>query len=323
MKKYLILIGLFLLAILLLWLVPQETNYHKAGKLYINEIMASNSYTISDEDHDYSDYIELYNGYDYDIDLTGYYLTDSEYDIKKWSFPSVAIKKHDYLIIFASGKDKKDEYIHTNFKLSSSGEVLTLIDNNGNIISKVEYSNMDNDISYGFIKNKYIYTEYPTPGKENSDIEYKKSKEKEYPIIINEYMTHNKKVGYLLNGGYYDWVELYNKSDDEVLLENVYISDNKDNLTKYKLPNVSIKAQDYLVVYLTGEVNVDGYICANFKLSDDDKNIVLSTKNKIIDQVDITILKDNISYGRKDDKWYYFATPTPGKENNTASFEKI
>ena len=30
-------------------------------------------------------------------------------------------------------------------------------------------------------------------------------------------------------------------------------------------------------------------------------------------EIDIVKLKDNISYGRKDDSWYYFTSPTPGK----------
>ena len=41
----------------------------KNGGLYISEIVASNSYTYKDNDGEYSDYIEIYNDNDYDIDL--------------------------------------------------------------------------------------------------------------------------------------------------------------------------------------------------------------------------------------------------------------
>ena len=58
--------------------------------------------------------------------------------------------------------------------------------------------------------------------------------------------------------------------------EYVYITDNENNLRKYRLPSVSIKAHDYLVVYFAGKsTNLEG-LYANFYLSDDDENIILS-----------------------------------------------
>ena len=75
------------------------------GKLIINEVMLINNNTILDKYGKYSDYIEIYNGNDYDINLYGYYLTDSMKDTKKWTFPDVTIKAGEYMVIFASGKD--------------------------------------------------------------------------------------------------------------------------------------------------------------------------------------------------------------------------
>ena len=43
---------------------------------------------------------------------------------------------------------------------------------------------------------------------------------------------------------------------------------------------------------------------------------------KIIDEVEIVKLEKNMSYGLKDNKWLYFYTPTPGKENSTHGVEK-
>ena len=44
------------------------------------------------------DYIELYNGYDYDVDLKGYYLSDDDFNDRIWQFnESVVIKSKDYL----------------------------------------------------------------------------------------------------------------------------------------------------------------------------------------------------------------------------------
>ena len=321
MKKSIItLIIIFTIIILLINLIPGlNSDYVKSSKLYISEILASNSYTVKDEDGDYSDYIEIYNGYNYSINLEGYYLSDDEFNTKKWQFGDIEIKPKEYILIFASDKDK--EY-HTNFKLNSDGEVITLTDNTGNIISKISYQSMQNDVSYGYNKGKYIYTPNPTPKEKNSNIKLKKNNQK-YDIIINEYMTNNKRNNYSQDGYYYDWVELYNNSNKQINLKNLYLTDDSKELNKYKFPDVIIESKGYLLVYLSGDSKVKGKdIYANFKLSTDEELIISDGKN-IINKIKTIDLPDNISYGKKDDSWYYFTTPTPGYINDTAFFSKL
>ena len=107
MKRYILIISLFIIAIVLVILFGNNHDYIKMGKLYISEIVPSNSYTIKDNNGEYSDYIEIYNGYN-DMSLEGFKLSDSEYDTKKWVFPDITIKKDEYLIIYASGKNDCD-----------------------------------------------------------------------------------------------------------------------------------------------------------------------------------------------------------------------
>ncbi len=324
MKKYGLIIGLFIVAVFLVYFFGSNTDYVKTGGLFINEIVASNDYSYKDGDGEYSDYIELYNNYSYDIDLSGYHLTDSLFELDKWTFPELIIKSKGYLIISASGKNKcKDENnCHTSFKLQSDGETISLIDNTGNIISRVTYPKLLNDESYSFSKNKYIITT-PTPGKENNHDEKKKTNIKEEEILINEYLSHNKGSDYASNGAYYDWVELYNTSDKDFNLNGLSISDDTKNLNKFLLPDTIIKSKDYLVIYLTGGELLEGEICANFRLSDNDEKLILSSDGKIVDEVMIVPLDKNVSYGRKDNKWLYFLTPTPGKVNNTHGVERM
>ena len=89
----------------------------------INEFMASNTKTLADEDNDYSDWIELYNNSQTDVSLNGWSLTDEKSIPDMWIFPDVTLKAGCYLLIFASGKDKKNpsSQPHTNFRLSASG----------------------------------------------------------------------------------------------------------------------------------------------------------------------------------------------------------
>ncbi|MFC1650030.1 CotH kinase family protein [Candidatus Latescibacterota bacterium] len=116
----------------------------------INEIMASNTSTYMDEDGDYADWIEIYNPGDTRIDLNGYGLSDRQDNPYKWIFPPVILKPKEYLIVYASGKDRASiANLHTNFKISTDGETLALTDPTGAICDSV-YTKIDGtDISLG------------------------------------------------------------------------------------------------------------------------------------------------------------------------------
>ena len=319
-------IVIFIIVIIMVKLIPQlDNSFVKADKLYINEILVKNTYSHLDNDSEYSDYIEIYNDYKHEINLKGYHLSDNEFETNKWTFPNIIIKPKEYLIVYASGKDKCDEntkICHTNFKLSSNGEVLTLTDISNNIINKFTYYETSNDVSFGYSKGKYYELEKPTPGKKNVNI-LKRVDIKDYNIYINEYMSHNTGTTYIDNN-YYDFIELYNDSDKDLSLNNLYLSDNIDELTKYKLPDIIINKKSYFLIYL-GDISkiTENQVIANFRLSDTDKHIILSNGKKIIDKVDLVILPDNISYGKKDGKWYYFSESTPGYINNTVSYSSL
>jgi len=92
----------------------------------ISEFLASNDDGLADEDGDFEDWIELYNQGDIAINLAGWYLSDDPEDLARWRFPSVELPAGGYLVLFASGKNRRDPTanLHTNFKLSSSGEYL-------------------------------------------------------------------------------------------------------------------------------------------------------------------------------------------------------
>ncbi|MBQ2873511.1 MAG: lamin tail domain-containing protein [Bacilli bacterium] len=326
-NEYLIIIILFVVITLLILIFPNlDNSYVISSKLYINEIMVNNTYTHKDNYSDFSDYIEIYNNYNYSINLDGYHLSDSEFETKKWTFPNITIEPNEYLIIYASGKDTCDidnKICHTNFKLSSKGETITLSDKTNNIINKFTYPALANDTAYGYVSRKYTYLNNPSPGNKNdSKMKYLKLSNKD--IYINEYMSHNQRNSYDELGNYNDFIELYNNSNKDIELNNIYLSDDIDNINKYKLPNITIKKKSYLLVYL-GDTSkfINNQITANFKLSDMDKYIILSNGKKIIDKVEVVTLDDNISYGKKDNKWYYFTKSTPGYENNTVSHESL
>jgi len=140
----------------------------------ISEFLAINDHGIRDEDGDREDWIELVNYGPEPISLGGWSLTDDPADLRKWVFPAVRLGVNEYLLVWASGKDRRDPNrpLHTNFKLSGSGEYLALVDAHTNIVSEFApaYPPQRPDISYGRdpVDIQMLgYFETPTPGKPN------------------------------------------------------------------------------------------------------------------------------------------------------------
>ncbi len=119
----------------------------------ISEFLASNSDGLRDIDGDSSDWIEIFNPTDTTVDLAGWSLTDDVNDIHHWVFPSVTIDPGDFLIVFASGKDRDvaGEELHTNFQLTTNGEFLGLFQPNGEVASLYSplYPPQATNLSYG------------------------------------------------------------------------------------------------------------------------------------------------------------------------------
>ncbi len=119
----------------------------------INEFMAVNSITAADQDGEYDDWIELYNLTDEEIDLTGYYLTDSRKNLSKWKFPAgTTITADGYLIVWAD-TDTLQQGLHTNYKLSSLGERVILLSPEVEILDKVEYDVQTSELAYARVPN--------------------------------------------------------------------------------------------------------------------------------------------------------------------------
>jgi hypothetical protein len=122
----------------------------------ISEFMASNQATAADEDGDFSDWIELHNPTAAAIALDGWHLTDSAANPAKWSFPAVTLEPGDFLVVWASGKNRRvaGSPLHTNFSLSAGGEYLALVRPDGTTVAQdfgAAYPPQSGDESYGAI----------------------------------------------------------------------------------------------------------------------------------------------------------------------------
>jgi len=141
----------------------------------INEFVATNIRSLHDEDGDTPDWIELHNAGTAAVDLRGYALTDNPAKPRKWKFPPTNLPPDGYLVVFASGKDRRTPgaALHASFRLAGTGDYLGLTGPSGRTLSEFRplFPRQLPDVGFGSIPNLPGRTGYlprPTPGKPNS-----------------------------------------------------------------------------------------------------------------------------------------------------------
>lgn len=124
-----------------------------AGELKINEIMAQNTATVTDNFGEYEDWIELYNTTSNTLSLDNLFMTDTATNLLKWQFPSgLTIPPNGYLIVWAD-QDLTQTGLHADFKLSSAGESAILSYPDGTVIESVTFGAQTADMGYARIPN--------------------------------------------------------------------------------------------------------------------------------------------------------------------------
>ncbi len=144
--------------------------------LVITEISAANQSGLVDEDGEQEDWIEIYNRGSSAADLAGWSLSDAEDSPGQWIFPSRVLLPNTYLVVFASGKDRRNpapgNRFHTSFLLEAEGEFVGLYtpDSPRKLASGFapKFPVQRNDYSYGRDPNDNLrYFATPTPGASN------------------------------------------------------------------------------------------------------------------------------------------------------------
>lgn len=114
--------------------------------MILTEFVADNDSSLLDEDGDASDWIEIFNGSPDTVNLTNWSLTDDSDDLEKWKFPSVDLLPGEFLVVFASGKNRATAgaTLHTNFGLNNGGDYVALVEPDGVTIA-TEYGAVGTD----------------------------------------------------------------------------------------------------------------------------------------------------------------------------------
>ena len=289
--------------------------------LYINEFMASNATTICDSFGSYSDWIELYNSTDTDMDISGFGISDNLSQPMKYRFPDgTTIAAKGYLVVFCSGNEgMQNGELHAPFGLRSYGEDVVIANRAGRIIDSYSFKNQETDVSMARIPDgagEFQSNSQPSPGYPNTGAGYSAfDAANRLPlggVYISEFGGSTESVAT-------DWVELHNSTGSAVSLGGYGLSNNPKNPAKWVFPDISIEPGEYLLLYATGSADKaqKKNLKLNFCISSTGEALFFFDPNgKLIDKLSAGRMKSGQSYGRDgSDNRYYYADPTPGAPN--------
>lgn len=145
----------------------------KSGlKLYINELQADNINIIANEKGSYEDWIEIWNGEQFPINLKDFYLSENPVRPRKFPMPDTLIQPGAFMLFWA----ENDAYFarnHTNFALANAGEDLRLYQQTTNalrLVDRINYPAQGNNVAYGRAADGdslWIVFNAPTPNASN------------------------------------------------------------------------------------------------------------------------------------------------------------
>jgi hypothetical protein len=116
-------------------------------QLAINEFMAKNDGTVTDQDGEYEDWLEIYNNTSSSINLGSIYLSNNINDLLKWRFPNTTSIAANSVLAIWMDQDTTQIGLHANFKLSASGDAIYIFNAGGGIVDSLTFGPQSSDIS--------------------------------------------------------------------------------------------------------------------------------------------------------------------------------
>ena len=334
-----------------------------AQQVRINEAISSNSIFI-DEDGDSPDWFELYNYGNESISLKNWSVSDKDDNPKKWIFPDISINANDYLLVWASGKDRGNSntfrtlinwgdefrYIIPDSQTSNNWKNLDFDDDNwqtGN--SGFGYGDGDDEtiIPNGtlslFIRKTFTINDLNDIESLILDVDYDDA----FVAYINGVEVGRRNISGnppLYNSVPYTDHEsaIYkNGKPDRITITNFDgIINSGENIFALQAHNISNTSSDFTIIpFLSVSLNTintdigisppeilglnNNNLHTNFKISSNGENLSLydDSGNKI-SELNIIGIPADISLGiSENNELVHFTTPTPGYENSFNYFQ--
>jgi hypothetical protein len=153
------------------------------------------------------------------------------------SGPLIELGPGEHILIWADS-DEEQGPLHAGFKLDRAGESVALFASDGSaLIDALHYGGQTADVSYGRVTDgseAWQFFPAATPGQSNG-VDPSTAAQ---GLVINEIMALNRTGIEDPNeaGQFPDWIELYNASDQPVVLNGLYLTDDVNDPGKWQIP---------------------------------------------------------------------------------------
>lgn len=143
-------------------------------------------------------------------------------------------------------------------------------------------------------------------------------------VVINEFSCANQNVIADNFGEFEDWIELYNSGATPVDLTGYYLSDSKNNTTKWPIPSGVLNPGAFRIFFASGRNVVGGgFSHTSFKMTQtaSEEVVFADPTGTIVDSITIRPNLLNHSTGRTTNgalTWSVFNNPTPNAANTGA-----
>ena len=318
MKNWLhILVGLFIMT--LFFGSGEARADGRESPIEISEITTSNRSTLRTEDGSYPDWVELYNPSSKTVSLEGLILADRMSGKTGRAFPDVKLAPQGRVLVYADGQQSRGNELHMPFSIAE-GETVYLLSAEKEVLDQLSTEGVEKDASVCRDNGVRRISVYPTPGYENTAegfAAFQAANRCASALQINEVKVSEYSDFFLENESHYDWVELINASNKRIRLSDYYLSDDGDDLKKYRLPNRDLDPGQLTLVLCTEEMQPTR-ACTGFALNAGRESLFLSSESGVEDYVALHDIPYAGSYGRLpgENGFFYFEAPSQGQPNS-------
>ncbi len=205
------------------------------------------------------DWFELFNPSAQPVAIGGYFLTDDPAARTKSPIPALSFigTSTNGFVRFVADNTPSKGPDHVAFKLDKDGDVLALFPpGNGSVVDVVSFGPQQKNISQGRFPdgstNYVSFPETPSPGESNFRTLFE--------VIVSEALTHT-------DAPLEDAIEIQNLSSESVDVSGWYLSDSRNDLKKFRIPDGTILSPGGFAVFYEYQFNPEPGRGQSFSLS--------------------------------------------------------